>query len=275
MKYEFIFPTLSNVPVHIFDSEVALSSSFADWHFHEEFEVIWIQDGIKDIYINNTSYTLQKDDIIFINKNIPHKTQTHIGCKTFLLQFKHTTLKSVFDVLYNNSPSFYIFYKHLNKDEQLLNSLKKIKFEYLHQDKSYQAFIQAYIQEVMAILYRNSVLLDQNDSALKSNFNQIQPVLDYVNIHYAERISLDKICNIINVNKSYFCRLFKKIIGVSFVEYLNILRLNKAEYLLSNSDKSITEISYEVGFPSPSYFTELFHALKGHTPSFYKKLKKS
>ena len=102
----------------------------------------------------------------------------------------------------------------------------------------------------------------------------VLPVIQYTQTHYVEPISLKLASDIIHVDKSYFCRLFKKAIGISYLEYVYFLRIAKAEELLLRTKKTVTEIANETGFPSSAYFTKVFKKRKGYTPTFYKKLQK-
>lgn len=274
MQQEFIKPSLINTSVFIYISNCADESKSVDWHFHEEIEILWITEETKDVYIGNAFYTLHKNDIIFINGYIPHKTSTPKGNRTFLIQFNVNQFN-----LANRSfcreldKPFYVFRNGSEENKILLARLDKISSEYINQKNSYQYFIVASVYEIVAILFRYRVLTDP-DNYLNADIHRIQPVLNYVQKHYDKQIRLDEMCRLLNVNKSYFCRLFKNATSLSFMEFLYKTRLDAAVKLLLHSEKTITEISYEVGFSSPAYFTKVFRENKGYTPSFYKKLQK-
>ena len=71
-------------------------------------------------------------------------------------------------------------------------------------------------------------------------------------------------------DRSYFCRIFKSAIGATFTEYLNFVRICKAEKKLATTSESILEISAEVGFSSVSYFNKIFKKYKNCSPSAYR-----
>ena len=102
---------------------------------------------------------------------------------------------------------------------------------------------------------------------------KIMPVLEYIDKHYSEALTLPELSKILNINEYYFCRLFKKMVNTSFVQYLNFVRVCKAEKMLLSTDKSISEISYETGFSSVSYFNRTFKKYKLSTPGNYRKIK--
>ena len=81
-----------------------------------------------------------------------------------------------------------------------------------------------------------------------------------------EQMTLGEIGELLNLNESYFCRLFKKATGSTFTEYLNFVRICKAEHMIKNG-ASISESAYGVGFSSLSYFNRVFVRFFGENPS--------
>lgn len=128
--------------------------------------------------------------------------------------------------------------------------------------------------KLVAILYRYEILDDPTTLYSSKSIERLSPVLNYVEKYYASPITIAEMSNLINVERSYFCRLFKKTVNISFMEYLYSVRFAHAENLLLHSDKNITEIAYQVGFSSPAYFTKIFRKRKGYSPTFYKNLQK-
>lgn len=100
----------------------------------------------------------------------------------------------------------------------------------------------------------------------------VERVIQYINTHLSDKISLDQLSSLVFVSKSYLTKQFKHETGQTIIEYLNSARIEKAKMLLITTDKSVEEIAYEVGFESPKYFFRIFKAATGQTPlSFCKK----
>jgi AraC-like DNA-binding protein len=93
---------------------------------------------------------------------------------------------------------------------------------------------------------------------------------DYVARHQSESITLEEIASALNVSKFHFCRQFKLATGLTFVEYLSRVRIEKAKILLHNKKLRSTEIAYEVGFQSLTHFNRIFRKLVGHSPTEYR-----
>ena len=95
-------------------------------------------------------------------------------------------------------------------------------------------------------------------------------VLDYIEKHLAEDITLEDLSEIAHFEKAYLITKFKEIWGLSPMKYVNALRIERAKQLLSTTEKSITDIAYETGFGSIHYFTRYFKDSTGITPSEYR-----
>lgn len=99
--------------------------------------------------------------------------------------------------------------------------------------------------------------------------------MQYINIHYAENLYLDKIAIVFNTTPKYFSNYFKKAFGINFVEYLNRIRISHAKELLENSGITVNEIGERVGYLNPSTFTSTFKKYCGITPSEFRKQAKN
>ncbi|MBS4201965.1 AraC family transcriptional regulator [Bacillus sp. FJAT-49732] len=98
----------------------------------------------------------------------------------------------------------------------------------------------------------------------------IHTVIDYIEAHYASKISIASIAEYIGLDRSYLSSLFKEYLNSSIQEYLIQYRLNKACSFLSNSDLSIGDISRSVGYEDPLLFSKMFKKYKGVSPKHYR-----
>jgi two-component system response regulator YesN len=98
----------------------------------------------------------------------------------------------------------------------------------------------------------------------------IKRVVNYVNNHYAQEISLQSISELFNINPNYLSQLFKREIGITFSEYLTKLRISYASELLADTNLSISHISQKAGYNDYFYFTKVFKKITGETPNQYR-----
>ena len=92
----------------------------------------------------------------------------------------------------------------------------------------------------------------------------------FIRRNYMKEISLDDISSYCNISSYYFSKLFKQETGENYVEYLTRIRIENAKKMLSDSEVSIKEISYSVGFSDPNYFSRAFKKYEGVSPTEYK-----
>lgn len=98
----------------------------------------------------------------------------------------------------------------------------------------------------------------------------INKIIQYIEQHFHEKITLDTLATYVHMNSSYLSRLFNKEIGESLTDYINRIRIERAKQLIVDSDLNINEITYMVGFSDPSYFSNTFKKFTGVTPREYK-----
>lgn len=98
-------------------------------------------------------------------------------------------------------------------------------------------------------------------------------MLSWIDNHYAEKIALNDIARAGQLSRSECCRYFKRMLHTTPLNYVTDYRLQKSAVLLQQADSSITEVAYQVGFNSTSYFIEKFRKAMNMTPLAYRKLK--
>lgn len=92
----------------------------------------------------------------------------------------------------------------------------------------------------------------------RQDIRKFAPVLSYIDAHYKENIRLDELSALMNISTMYFSNYFKQVFNVSPKQYVLNKRLSEAQLLLLESDMSVKEVAYAVGFENESYFSELF-----------------
>lgn len=100
----------------------------------------------------------------------------------------------------------------------------------------------------------------------------ISRVKQYLQHNYVRfDLSLESVSGILNINASYFSSLFKRSVGVNFVDYLTDIRMNAAKELLTDPLRSTQEVAGMVGYESANYFTRAFKKKTGMTPTEYRR----
>lgn len=102
-----------------------------------------------------------------------------------------------------------------------------------------------------------------------SEDKRIKDVLAYMRDNYWEDMSVTQLAHLVGISPSQFHRLFRQMVGTTPLHYLNGVRIEAAKKLLTETQKSVLDVCYEVGYSSPSYFTRLFKKMVGYSPAGY------
>lgn len=127
--------------------------------------------------------------------------------------------------------------------------------------------------EVLDVLGRLIVqaLRDRRPGGWTDVEKPIQNAVGYLHEHFAEPLTLGDVAAAVSLSPSHFSRLFKLELGVTFVEYLNGLRIQHAKQLLRMTDLPVELVAEETGFRSAGYFSTLFRRVESLTPSAYRR----
>ncbi len=105
-----------------------------------------------------------------------------------------------------------------------------------------------------------------------SRYHKIQQAVRFINDNYRTDIRLDVVAGEAGMSPAHLSRIFKKVMGLSYQDYLNNRRITKAKNLLLTSAQNVAEIAVSVGFSDPTGFGRIFKKLTGHTPSAFRSL---
>ena len=150
-----------------------------------------------------------------------------------------------------------------------LKSLEEAYFQSkVLSEEQYHAFIALLNQfaEHLALL-SNTLLIEGEEKELPV----IRKAKRFIEENIQESLSLQEVATAINCSASYFCKMFKEATGMTFLDYLARLRIEKAKNMLQNPHKRITEVAYDVGFQSISQFNRSFAKIVGLSPTNYRK----
>ncbi|MET3538703.1 AraC family transcriptional regulator [Chryseobacterium limigenitum] len=248
------------------------------WHYHPEIELVYVEasNGIRHVGKNISDF--KESELLLIGSNVPHlnfdyKIQTE--CKQLVLQMRENFLQDlIFPV-----PEFENI-KHLLDRSYLGLSFsgetKKIVVEKLHRIKDENSFESLIgLIEILNILAHSDEVkeLNNEDTRIKWFLNdkiRMGTIYDYINENYDKKTNVNEIAQIVSLSTPAFCRYFKKQTNMTFTDFVNNYRINQAKLLLLQNS-CITEICFQVGFESLSYFNKLFKQHVGKTPSEFKK----
>ncbi len=253
-------------------------------HFHKEIELIYVACGEIDVWIDGKKMTIGSERLLMIHPNETHRIHlsSETTCCYFGIRFDPHILYSTKQTVSELKALIPFCTSPGNKQRVFMRSELEIDVRDVMESavdegqKRGFGFTLAVKSKIISIVlaivrewHRQGVLGDEEmPTGLAESIQQAQNYIlqNYVDINELE---LAKKCN---MSYSYFSRSFKKLMGVSFSEYVNYIRINEAQKFLISSDKSVSEIAQALGFSSASHFIRTFKTCKGCTPNQFKKI---
>lgn len=98
----------------------------------------------------------------------------------------------------------------------------------------------------------------------------VRQMLEFIEQHFSEKIVMQDVVSHLNYSETFLNKRFKKVTGMTFTEYLNRFRIQKAVEILNDEDTSSPEVGYLCGFSTPKYFKDVFRKYVGRTPKEYR-----
>lgn len=246
-------------------------------HFHPELEFLYVQNGTIVCYTGDDEVTLKSGDVFFINSKTPHYTKATVNPTTYsFIQFRNPTsikgpLSYLSRFMNRSETSSYFFKAGTEENTEILGYISALLRENENKDFSYDFFITANAYLIISLLHRKRLLPVPETFAGQKTLGKLLPIFDYISENYSENITLETLSRVTNLNKSYLCRVFKKATGRTVIDYINFVRICKAEKLLK-TDMNISDVAYQVGFSTLSHFNHIFKRYNRCPPSEYRKM---
>lgn len=254
-------------------------------HWHAEVEVTIAVKGDIEVSCNDEIITIKEGDALFINSNILHclihDNYPDSICETIVFNpiiiygYHNSAIetKYVLPIINGNAP--YIYISHDSDDEVwgkrcVESYMNAIKFFKTKKD-GYELGIKIMLCDAWYTMYKNVPRSDIVGSAFSSKVLLVKNAVNFIHNNYPHDITLDDIAHSSLLSKSELCKLFKKYINHSPIQYLLKHRISKACYYLVYTNDSITDISNKVGIYDPNYFAISFKKLMNITPTEYRK----
>lgn len=245
-------------------------------HFHDWIEIIYIVRGELEFFDNNRAINLKENDLMVVNSMSIHSTRCLRGNTAILLQIPVDFIKKYMPDI--QQYRFNVMMKDNTSDVRTAaNRLKSIIQEMF---MSYELKEHGYIFQCYSLLFEMLRILvttfsDKLDSSVQikseRNMRRMKEIMDYINLHYMEELPLGNVAEMAGLNSVYFSRFFKEQVGITYLEYLNTVRIEHIYQDLLNTDWLIKEIQERHGFYNHKLFMRMFKKAYGCTPSELRK----
>ncbi len=254
-----------------------------NWHWHDEIELCRVKNGRVRCSAGGAQIPLEEGQVLFLNAGVLHLFEPEPGCED---AEKETIL---FHPSLIAEPGSALYARYV---APLAGSRAIAAFSFDGQ-VAWQAEAQALFDEIYhmdrsafgweltcrSLIDRLWLLLVQGmkpearptplESALV-NEQRAKKMLSFIQQAYSQDLTIDAIAAAASVSRSECFRCFRRAINKKPIEYLTEYRIERAIDLLTNTDLTITDICYQCGFSSPSYFGKVFRNMTGYPPRSYR-----
>ncbi len=254
-----------------------------NFHYHKYHELIYVISGEFDTYIYDNEYRCKKDDTLLIFSNEPHTFFHKSDCRYIVIKF----MPEILSTYEQSSLEFEYVYNMSNitrEKERLIPNLPEIKElcldairKFTEKEYGNELFIRADVTRACAHIikhwYQNNDILRPSDKISGENIKLIRKVTDYA-VREFGNIKMGEAAAMCGFSERHFSRLFKELIGLTFTEYIQTVRINEATRLLQCTDDTVTTIAQTLGYASSSHFIYDFKKAKGISPKKYASTRK-
>lgn len=252
------------------------------WHWHEDAEILYVTEGMLKVNVPGEQILLNEGDVIFIPSNILHSTDAvdnhpgvhkeYIFSPLFLSGSWNSVLTQKYILPLINNGLNYIIINNGDTNYHAMTAMLSQIYELAKDEPAnFELSIHKLLWDVWMILIeklnKKSYICKINSSTQK----RLYLMLEYINTHYQDDITLDQIAQTAGISTRECNRSFKNSLHISTMDYLLEYRINMACTKLLTTSDSITEICYSCGFSSAAYFTKRFREKTGVTPTYYRK----
>ncbi len=275
-------------PINIYYLDLRKSYlNYIRWHWHEEMEILIINDGIAEVSTDDATYTIEPGQAIIINQNVMHTIHPSEQKKCtfyslvfhpdFLFGHKSSYLQTKYLLPVQNLHLFKMLVLDEKNEwhERMIDAINDTIAINLTKPFGYEIETKGHLCRFWSLLISQLPRVETPVDVPQVSLDEqrVKQAMLYIRTHYAEPISLEDIADSVHISKSECCRCFSRTLQITPFEYLMKQRIYEATKLLldtSGKNLSIAELAASVGFNNTSYFNKLFKKYLGCTPTYYR-----
>lgn len=267
-SHELIVPN-EDLPFKMFIFEGRDGNYFRGKHWHRSIEIFAVFEGTLTFYINEEKYPLLPGEFMLVNSNEIHSVDSPQPNMTVVVQIPLKTFEKYF------TGEQFISFTHDPKaqDERVMGVISDIYRAYTEKKCGYDLKVQGLFYELLYLMVTKYRETEVSEEMVKKNrkLSRLSVITSYIKEHYSEELSLERLAEIFGYSPTYLSRMFQKYAGINYKSYLQSIRVEYAYQELANSERTLSEIALENGFPNSKALAKAFSKKYGMLPSEYRK----
>ena len=251
--------------------QIGRDDYYKTWHKSEKNMLLFVHSGVGSFVSREKTYPISSGLLCFVGKDRYHYTlPEHIDVYERSKIFISSDMLSMLCRLLGSASEIFsersLVFSELTDESAL--ACESIFFELYECNKNDDLFGATLYSAMLRLM----ILLAKNVTDKTPKLSGVfEKTVDYINSHITEQISIEELYAVSFMSKYHFCRQFKLQTGLTVMEYILKTRIIMAKELLQERECTVSEISEMCGFGSISYFSRVFKASTGVTPTQYKK----
>lgn len=250
----------------------SLAGKSGSMHMHDILTIEFITNKSAEHVINGKLYECHKGCLYLFTPIDMHQfTNIEQGFEGYLLSFLPELIQNRFDdkITYEKSPYFAV----LNDESynKVFFMFRNIMNEYEKCGEFENIIVESSVSIIIAELFKNLIRDAKTLTTYGRSDVLLRQAFRYVRENFTQKIFVSDIASELKISESHFCRYFKEKVGVTFSKYVLNMRLDYAKNLILTSNLNMTEVCYECGIESISYFTKKFKEKFGYSPLQFRK----
>jgi len=273
-----------DIPVEIRIDDHTLQRDMTP-HWHDAAEINLIMEGTGKYYVNSTVLDVEPEDIFLFGVSQIHRSlaDDERRFKVLLVYFDPQWVwKDVGEDdipldernLFRTPMSLTKVSAGSQVNKKMTQLLNLMYEEIKDRGIGYKLNIKAFLLSLLTLIFREQIGSSADGFIVSKddiNLSRLRNLLNYVRMHYSEKITVQQAANLCFLSPSYFAHLFHRITGLTFGSYLGRYRIDRAKHFLQTSDNTISAISNMIGYESYSHFYYTFQKYVGMKPSEFRK----
>lgn len=253
-------------------------------HFHNCLEIGYLYKGSGQYYVDDKEVHFEAPAIVLAPPNAPHANIVDEGtvCGWKWIYVDPIQLLPQLSPRLANAINQYQrllagadCILSAKEHPQIFALTEMIIGEMEGQGQHYHHIVRELLYAFFLLLLRVSPTVQPSDHFINPRMGCIAPAISFIAENYMNDLSIEELAQLCHVSTSHFRRLFKQVLGWAPLDYLQVIRIDRACVLLYNCEYSVTDIGMQVGYPSPSSFSRQFRRIHGISPSQWRQKMRS
>lgn len=245
---------------------------YAPAHWHQALELLLFVRGEAVCKFSHSVIHAGPGDICVINSHDIHETRCSADARYLVVHILPQRMNRYvpdFDILNFSTkfdPDDPVKSAALNAIREHMQRILELKIDEVH-GCELEIYSRLFAMTDLLVKHFSKTTTAEKQRVSRSDMARLEPLLDYTQLHHPENLTLDMAADMLGLNREYFCRLFKKNMGVSYLTYLNQVRASAVCRELETSEDPLSFIAERHGFANSKMLNQYFRELYGCTPS--------